>query len=343
MNGTTARDPGCEPGVLRVAVPLPDQRPSYYALRDFCAELAEQGAIPQSVRWEATIGRALAKTRNGYLSRLGRRKGPLVVPLMGPRLGLLHAAGLSGSVVPYCWDVWEPEWESWAEALRPFRPAAVFVTARHSTEFLAHALPDSRVIHLPEATRLSRYCFDRPLAARNTGVLELGRRYEKWHEAVSEVLKQRSDRRHLYETRSGQVVFPDEQSMQRGLADSMISVCFPSSRTHPQRSGCVETMTQRYLESIASGCLIIGHAPAELVDLLGFNPVVEVDWSAPGEQLLDILTAPERWQPWVEQSRQRAVQVGDWSVRVRALRAELAAMGLLGEARDALFDAHTTA
>ena len=65
-----------------------------------------------------------------------------------------------------------------------------------------------------------------------------------------------------------------------GFGDAKVSVCFPSSTTHPQRSGSVETATHRYFESFASRCIVVGRAPAELVDLFGYNPVVEADTRA---------------------------------------------------------------
>lgn len=146
-----------------------------------------------------------------------------------------------------------------AETAAPAAPV-VFVTALESARFLARALPRSEVVHLPEATRLDRHDCGTCLADRNVGVLELGRRYPAWHEAVTEAVRLRSPLSHQYEAEPGRLVYPDERALRQGLSQTVISVCFPSSLTHPQRSGSVETMTQRYLESMASGCLVLGHA-----------------------------------------------------------------------------------
>nr|WP_240929649.1 glycosyltransferase [Streptomyces coryli] len=74
---------------------------------------------------------------------------------------------------------------------------------------------------------------------------------------------------------------------------------------------------------MASGCLLIGRAPAELVRLLGFNPVVEADRDAPERQVREILADPAHWQPRVDRARERVREVGDWRARVRELRAAL--------------------
>ncbi|MGW1910868.1 hypothetical protein ACWCQS_09105 [Streptomyces sp. NPDC002076] len=314
---------------LRVAVPLHEEHPSHYAVRDLVAEFIGQGAHGVEVRTPPLIGRALARSHFCLPRRWRRRKGPVIVPMMGARFGQLYAAGLAGDVVPYCWDVWEPTWELWARRLRPLRPPAVFVTALQSARFLAEALPQSQVIHLPEATRVARHDSGTCLDARRVGILELGRRHADWHEAITEAVRLHSPLPHLYENEPGRLVYPDEHALRRGLSDAVISVCFPSSLTHPQRSGNVETMTQRYLESMASGCLVLGHAPSELVALMGFNPVVEVDWNNPAQQVLDILASPGSWQPVVDRALKRLREVGDWSARIRTARERLLAIGLL--------------
>ncbi|WP_255919035.1 glycosyltransferase [Streptomyces humicola] len=313
--------------MLRVAVPPAYTHPSHYAVRDLVAELTAQGAVPQPIPVSRRIGRVLAKGHIALPSPLRRRRGPVLVPLMGARFAELYGAALTGDVVPYCWDVWEPQWRKYVQRLRPLRPRVVFVTAAQSAQFLAGALPDSKVVHLPEATRMSWFTARRPLADRSIGVLELGRRFEVWHEAVREAVRVRGCHRHIYTSWSDQLVFPDERALRDGLSDTVVSVCFPSSITHPRRSGQVETMTHRYLESIASGCLVVGHAPSELVELIGYNPVVEVDWSAPADQLLDILAAPEKWQSHVDNALRRMREVGDWSERVRRIRETLEANG----------------
>ncbi|MEZ0092393.1 hypothetical protein [Streptacidiphilus sp. EB129] len=300
------------------------EHPSHYVVRDLVTELTRQGGVQQNRSTGPTVGRILARTRMPLgLRTRGRRSAPIVVPMMGAQFGLLYSAAVSGAVVPYCWDVWEPQWDLWVRRLRPLRPPVVFTTASQSARFLARALPASRVIHLPEATEVARHDPQRPLVARTIGVLELGRRYQMWHDIVRAAVPEDAPRCHVYERPGRRLVFPDESALRRGLSNTVVSACFPSSMTHPQRAGSVQTLTHRYLESMASGCLLVGHAPPELVRLMGFNPVVEVDWRAPAEQILDILHAPHRWQPHVDRALERLREVGDWSMRVRAIRAAL--------------------
>jgi hypothetical protein len=76
-------------------------------------------------------------------------------------------------------------------------------------------------------------------------------------------------------------------------------------------------MTHRYLESIASRCLVLGRAPAQLVDLLGFDPVVPADLSAPWPQVREVLSDLARYQHQVDAAYDRVRDVGSWDVRMR--------------------------
>jgi len=92
-------------------------------------------------------------------------------------------------------------------------------------------------------------------------------------------------------------------------------VCFPCSQTHPERSGTVETVTHRYFEGMASRCLLVGHGPQELVDLFGYNPVIEMQGGREAEQIEQILRDPESVAELVERNYRRLLEVGSWKKR----------------------------
>ena len=50
-----------------------------------------------------------------------------------------------------------------------------------------------------------------------------------------------------------------------------------SSSPKPELAGDIETLTQRYWECMLSRIVMLGHAPQELIDLIGYNPVIEID------------------------------------------------------------------
>jgi hypothetical protein len=300
---------------IRVAAPPSERHPSSYPPRGLVSALAEQSVRPLPV--PRRTGKALVR-----LGVKPRRLSDqiIVVPMMGCRFELLYAAAVYGVPVPFCWDVWEPDWPTWVAHLERIEPPLIVVTSSRSAEYLRSRLSASRVEFLPEATTIDAYQPGDALADRSIDVLELGRRNEAWHAAVTPALAEcLPEARHLYEARPGELIFADEEGLVAGLAASKVSVCFPSSITHPARSGSVSTMTHRYLESISSRCLVLGQTPPELLPLLGVDPVVGADLHDPWGQLRQLLNSLESYQDMVDDARERLIGVGDWKDRARDL------------------------
>lgn len=265
------------------------------------------------------IGRLVAVS-GVRLPRLGRE--PVIVPMMGPRFELLHAARLRGIPIPFAWDVWEPDWEAWVEHLKHVEAPLVMTTARQSAQYLATQLDGAEVVWMPEAIDPRPYQAGRQLSERSTDVLELGRGSAAWHSSVSERLESEG-RRHLYQKQDGSLVFNSRSDLYAGLADAKLSICFPSSSTHPLRSGSVNTMTMRYLESFASRCLVLGESPEELSDLFGFDPVIHVEPGNEAEQVERILASVGQLQGLADRARKRTLEVGTWETRANAILAVL--------------------
>jgi hypothetical protein len=231
-------------------------------------------------------------------------------------------------VVPWVFDAWPNVYGRIERVLRRQRVRLAFCSARQSAEHLGRAL-GIECLWMPEACDPSVLDPSKPLAERTIDVLELGRRYDVWHEAVTGRLAALG-KAHLYEKVKGQMIFATEAALRAGYNDAKISVCFPSSMTHPARSGDVETATLRYFESMAAKCLIVGHCPAELMDIMGYNPVLEADMtsaeSAAG-QIEEILANVDRHQELVDRNYRAVLERGVWDVRIRQLLDELAKRG----------------
>ena len=65
-----------------------------------------------------------------------------------------------------------------------------------------------------------------------------------------------------------------------------------------------------------SGVVILGRAPQELIDIIGYDPVVHLDKDNANDQILGILEHIEDYQELVDRNRQRALEHGDWKVRI---------------------------
>jgi hypothetical protein len=198
------------------------------------------------------------------------------------------------------------------------QPPLVVTTALRSAQHLSTTLTSSLVKHLPEAIVVNKYNAGALLKLRSTDVLELGRRNPKWHQAIKTAAENHGVK-HLYERAPGDLIFPGEETLVTGLAETKISICFPSNVTHPERSGSVSTLTSRYLESMASRCLVLGTTPGELSELFGFDPVVEANMVQPWQQLYSILACIESYQAHVDAAYEQVQSVGGWEFRIRQL------------------------
>ena len=99
------------------------------------------------------------------------------------------------------------------------------------------------------------------------------------------------------------------------MAKSKISICVPSSITHPDRSGNIETMTVRYLQSMVSKCLILGRAPKEMITLFGYNPVIEIDSEDPEGQIISIINNYSNYFGLIEKNYQTVLEKHTWNKR----------------------------
>lgn len=254
-----------------------------------------------------------------------------IVAIAWPRDGGGFPDVLWTEVIPYISDCWPDDYERWVAKLKRMRPRVAFVSARGSAEFLQQRLPHTSVHWLPEAIDPQQWDGTRPLVDRQLDVLELGRNHPRYHEQIRGQL--RPTVTHRFAVDGSRIpIFPGFEALCAGLGDSKIQVCFPKSMTHPEQApdqgaGArgLETVTQRYFEAIASGSVIVGHSPAELTDLFGYDPTIAADLDCPVEQLHDLLDHIEDHQPLVDRNLERLQDVGTWDARVSEM------LSILGE------------
>ena len=79
--------------------------------------------------------------------------------------------------------------------------------------------------------------------------------------------------------------------------------------------------------SISIHSNLCGKAPQELVDLIGYNPVVELDKEHFAEQVADIIGHLEDYQDLVDKNREMALKHGDWKLRVEEMKGKLVEFG----------------
>ena len=220
---------------------------------------------------------------------------------------------LDGRKSIYLFDAWPKEHEKIINAIKSWKIDNVFISSSQAVEKLNGSVKGCNFYWIPEAINPLMYQAY-PYEKRDIDVLQFGRKYDAYHDLIRMPLE--ADHKvYRYEQKRGEIVFATRDEFIDGLARSKISICVPSNITHPERSGDIETMTIRYLQSMASKCLIVGHAPKEMVDLFGYNPVIEIDMADPVNQLQSVLDNFSDYIPLIEKNYMEVLNNHTWNNR----------------------------
>lgn len=293
--------------------------------RQFERVLCAQGvpAVDNDSAALRAVGRMLGRLNLiRRVANLGNKT--YLVSFMQPSAYRLFPQALWAEVVPLCYDCWPPSYARWHSMFRRLGTRRAFFTARQSASHMAAAGLGLEAMWLPEAIDPGRFDPSIPIASRRIDVLEFGRRWLPYHQAIAGPLRD-AGLVHLHETRPNTRIFDTADAFTEALNNARISICFPGSLTHPEYTGGVETLTQRYLESMAAGCLVIGRNLHELDDLFGYSPVIEADLSDPAGQIQSILADPGRFEALRQRNLDHVRRLGSWPIRIQTLLAMVSA------------------
>ena len=220
-------------------------------------------------------------------------------------------------VVPMFWDCWPRYFEMTCEWLRKHRVRTAIFSSRMTAERMHKRFPDMEIIWCPEAVDGDVYQKGKLLKDRTIDLLEFGRSNEKVLQAGALSLN------HVCTKQNGKFIYTNEQLYQ-AMGDAKVTIALPRSMTQPEMAGDIETLTQRYWECMFSRMVMVGHAPQELVDFIGYNPVIELREEISAEALIrDVLEHIDDYQELVDKNRETAERLGSWDVRMEWLMEEL--------------------
>jgi hypothetical protein len=79
-------------------------------------------------------------------------------------------------------------------------------------------------------------------------------------------------------------------------------------------------MTWRYLQSMASKCLILGKVPDEMRQLFDYCPIVEIDVDDPEGQLRQVLSEYMSYLPLIERNYAFVEKSHQWPNRIEMMQ-----------------------
>ena len=224
-------------------------------------------------------------------------------------------------IIPFVWDCWPMYFEKTCRWFKRHGVRTAIFTSSQTAQRMRERFPEMNILAVTEGIDTGMFEGGRQLSERTINLFEMGsvkRGYFK--------RKYPDHYRRLFNKPEGWVNDGPE-GLRLFLQNSRLTVIFPRSITEPETAGGIETLTQRYWECMLSRIVMVGHAPKELVDLVGYNPVVEMDMEHDLEQVDALLTHIEDYQPLVDRNRETALRLGSWDIRMRQVMEWLRGVG----------------
>ncbi len=221
-------------------------------------------------------------------------------------------------IIPFIWDCWPCYFEKVCAWFKKHDVQTAIFTSSQTAERMQKRFPEMNIMYCPEGIDTSRYPAGKPLTERSIDLLEFGRSSnlglnENYNLNSTPVF------RYVCTKKDGKYLYSNEQLIEV-MGDTKVTIALPRSITEPEKAGDIETLTQRYWENMLSRIVMVGYAPQELVDLIEYNPVIEIDWEYPKEQILEIVAHIETYQELVDKNREMALQKGEWVTRMDLLK-----------------------
>lgn len=254
-----------------------------------------------------------------------KKKKAILVPSQGRFLVFNAFPYYRYEIIPMLWDVWHFTQPELYRSLRLLKCKTVFVTVKAMAGQLTRDL-GVKAYWIPEGIDVSDYQKGEELCNRKIDIYELGRQKKEYHEMLEKLSQNMTPSIRLigneYDKNGSlkRLAFPTAQSLLQHLNQIKVVVSFPRSDTHPDWAEGLETLTQRYWEAMLSGCLIVGRAPQELIDLIGYNPVIDIDWDNSQEQIRHILTDISSYQDLVDKNYAAALRHASWDNRIELIK-----------------------
>lgn len=226
-------------------------------------------------------------------------------------------------IIPLIWDLWPKYFDKTCSWLEKYKVKTVIVTSCITAERLKKRFPVMNVLTITEGINTDLYKEGKPLAQRDYNLMEIGRKCRNYFSrlAPEEYTKL------CNKPYSGQLLSNDD--FFETLGNSKVTVLLPKCVTEPQIAGDVETLTQRYWECMLSRIVMVGVAPKELTDLIGYNPLIDIDFEHATEQVWDIVNHISEYQDLVDKNRDTALQLAPWSIRILEIKKFLKKTGYL--------------
>ena len=220
-------------------------------------------------------------------------------------------------IIPMIWDCWPRYWDTMEKFFRKHNVKTAFFTSSQTADHFKSVFPTCNIFHMPEGIDTQIYKPGKPLRERSIDYLEYGR-----CSCIVDSAKL-DDSINVVSSRNELNGLATREDLVNALADSKITIAMTRLDNQPEIAEGIDTLTQRYWECMLSGVILLGRAPLELINFIGYDPTVKIELDNVNMQIKYILSHIENFQDLVDRNRSVALQKGDWSGRIKTIMQQL--------------------
>lgn len=214
-------------------------------------------------------------------------------------------------VIPLIWDCWPKQVESVAAFFRKHQVKTAIFTSSQTADVFRDLFLKMNVLTITEGIKIDLYSSGKVLPDRKIDILEIGRKDGNFFKSpLPEGIN------HI-KTGNFARTFQSDEEFRAALADTKVTVTVPRCDVDKKTAGNIETLTQRYWECMLSRIVMVGRAPKELINLIGYNPVIDWDGNDASPLVSDILENIGKYQELVDRNYETAKKMASWEMRMK--------------------------
>lgn len=225
--------------------------------------------------------------------------------------------------IPVIWDCWPIFYDGVFNFIERNKVKTVIVTSKQTAKILKERFPFLKVKVISEGIKTSLYKEGELLVNRKIDLLEYGRPNTN----IPTLSMEKYGFFHVKSKKPNEKLFHTDQELYDALSNSKVTFAFPRCMTEPETAQKIETLTQRYWENMLSRTVMVGKAPNELIDLIGYDPVVTINDDNIERQVVELLNNIESYQELVDKNRQTALKYSSWGPRIIEIEKFLVSSG----------------
>ena len=214
-------------------------------------------------------------------------------------------------VIPIIWDCWPKQVESVAAFFRKHQVKTAIFTSSQTADVFRGLFPQMNILTITEGIKIDLYSPGNVLSDRKIDILAIGRKDGNFFKSpLPEGIN------HI-KTGNFARTFQSDEEFRSALADTKVTVTVPRCDVDKKTAGNIETLTQRYWECMLSRIVMVGRAPKELINLIGYNPVIDWDGNDASPLVSDILRNIGKYQELVNRNYETAKKMASWEMRMK--------------------------